>query len=564
MPKDTWNNRINMLHLSRLEEQITLLCRLKRYAEALSVSVKAYELARKIFGQDHPRLKTYLNNVAYLKKMCAVGETGEIRVKVTGETDNRPVSGRLELFWRQMVNRGTAVKIAAILVLVFLVSAGFNSRSSSSGTGESLSAYALSAGEKNNVPLYRVKAAFNPAKRTLEGEEEVVFYNTQEQDELAFNLYFNRYSNAALNSSEIRKYAFKKGSDRGYIEILEVTVKGKPAPFRQDGQILRIGSEKGLFNRGENRVQLRFKVKIPYIFDRSGGDVGGVWLGNWLPTLMVGNNRNQPTEVGDPFIDISSTYETEFTLPKEFKLVLSNTYSVEDTGNTRVYKSRLERVRDLPVFFNGNYKEAVLKEEGGTEIHYYYRNANSRPDEVLGAAKKALGFYKSFVGDYPWKQLNIVENDMYLNGMEYSTLLLVSSKAVGKSLEETVFHEVGHQWFYNIVGSDQYKAPYIDEGLVDFSTRYAFRREAHQYHKDIKGLNRELSEFQSWQKYREVHYHNGRKLFENLYLQLGKTEFEKLIKEYYHRYEFSFVTPEEFKKFLAEKIGERSVNELMQ
>lgn len=563
MPKDTWNNRINMLYLSRLEEKITFLCRHNHYAEALSAAGKAYEIARKIFGQDHPRLKTYLNNITYLQKMSVTGDVAKIPENKTGQIDNRPVSSRLEHLWRRMAKRGTVVKFAVVIVLIFLVSAGFNSRSSSSGNGESLSAYALSSYEKNNIPLYRVKAAFNPAKHTLEGEEEVVFYNTRDRNELAFNLYFNRYSDAALDSSEIRKYAFKRGSDRGYIEVTEVIVKGKPASFRQDGQILRIGSENGPFTEGENKVQLRFKVKIPYISDRSGGDTGGIWLGNWLPTIMADNSPNQPTEVGDPFINMSSTYETEFILPKEFRLVLSNTYSVEEKGNTRVYKSRLERVRDLPVFLNGNYQEAVVK-EGETEIHYYYRSAISRPDEVLRFAKKSLAFYKGFLGEYPWKQLNIVENDMYLNGMEYSTLLLLSSKAIGKSLEETVFHEIGHQWFYNIVGSDQYKAPYIDEGLVDFTTRYALGRTAQRYQDDIKGLNRDLSEFQTWQKYREVHYHNGRKLFDNLYLLLGKTEFENLIKEYYHRYEFSFVTPEEFKKFLTEKIGEKSVTKLMQ
>ena len=37
-------------------------------------------------------------------------------------------------------------------------------------------------------------------------------------------------------------------------------------------------------------------------------------------------------------------------------------------------------------------------------------------------------------------------------------------------LESTVAHEVGHQWFYNLVGGDQLDDPWLDESLTQFAT----------------------------------------------------------------------------------------------
>jgi aminopeptidase N len=35
-----------------------------------------------------------------------------------------------------------------------------------------------------------------------------------------------------------------------------------------------------------------------------------------------------------------------------------------------------------------------------------------------------------------------------------------------------VYHEVAHQWFYGLLGNDQMREPWLDEGFSDFSARY--------------------------------------------------------------------------------------------
>lgn len=543
------------MNLSRLEERITALCKLKRYNEALVAAERALELAREALGPNHPSLSAYQNNISSIRKMISL----PVQNLINSDESVKPDT----VSWLQRLKLSSFIKAAAVLVAFVFVSAGFADKLPARVNRDSNPAYEYDSPKTEFTPFYRVKASFYPDTCSIEGEEEITFSNSQDQSELVLNLYFNRYNNDSLKSSEMRRYAFKQGVKKGYIDILQVTVKGESVPFKQNGEILRVGPQKDLFPQGMNSVKISFRIKIPYISDRSGGNSDGVWLGNWLPTLSADAVRYTPTEIGDPFVNISSTYETEFTVPREYSLVLSNTYSIEDKGNSRVYKSRLERIRDLPIFLNRSYKHASVK-EGEIQIHYYYRSASRPPGEVLDATRKSLVFFRDYVGEYPWKQLNIVENDMYLNGMEYSTLLLLSSKAIKSGPEEIIFHEVGHQWFYNIIGSDQYNAAFIDEGLVEFLSSYILKRKMPQFHDQIVGLNKSLTEFGSWPKYREIHYQNGRKLFESIYVLLGKTEFENFIKEYYDKYEFSIVTSGEFREFLEEKIGKRATQKLLQ
>jgi len=412
------------------------------------------------------------------------------------------------------------------------------------------------------LPFYRVRANFYPEHKVVEGEEEVIFEHQDPRQEVVFNLYLNRYQSHKLSSSEIRKYALERGMEPGYIEIQNVSYKGKQVPFKEEGQLLKVTLEKDLFTPGEQALKIAFKVKIPRGADRVGGNDKGIWLGNWLPTLSVDGRRYRPTEIGDPYVNFSSTYEVTFSVPEDYSLVLSNVNSVQEQAGRKVYHGRLERVRDLPVFLNYGYREAMTI-EGKTEIHYYYTSSNNREREVLAAARKALAFYEKNVGEYPWKQLNIVENDMYLNGMEYSTLLLISKKAIENNLTRTVFHEVGHQWFYNIIGSDQYYAPFMDEGWVEFLTSHALDNKEPRFWPHLTGLDKDLSYFTSWRQYREAHYHNGRKWFESLCFILGEEKFKKFLREYYGEFKYDLVSREQFKHFITERINDQSVHRLL-
>lgn len=535
--------------LEELHDEVVALYRRGLYPEAVKLAEKTVRIATQAFGAGHACTKLALNDL----QLARHAHERQLLSKSNGTTPgNAPSPGARP----SPGNRRNFVPKAAfplalvmgMLVAVLLAGASFLPVPEEAGVAASparKSAYPL--------PYYRVEAVFDPGNKIIEGEQEVVFQFDEPRRAAVFNLYLNRYQNEALNSSETRRYALQRGSDSGYIDIQWVSCPGRDITFREDGELLVITPGQGVFAPGEYRLKMGFRVKIPVIADRVGGNGRGIWLGNWLPTLSVDPRGYKPTETGDPYVNYSSTYEFLFTVPAGYNLVLSNARILEERGTARVYHGVLERVRDLPVFLNRGYREAVAR-AGDVEIHYYYYTSR-HSGEVLDAARQALAFYTGTVGAYPWKQLNLVENDMYLEGMEYSTMVLLSTRAVANNPLGTVFHEVGHQWFYNIIGSDQYHHPFMDEGLVEFLCKHALAGAPPRYWTGIEGLDRDLGDFASWRQYRDVHYVNGAKLFENIYYTLGQDGFQRFLRDYYNRFKFRLVTLDQFNRFVTEQTG---------
>jgi len=416
--------------------------------------------------------------------------------------------------------------------------------------------------EEKNLPYYKVQADFYPQSKVIEGKEEVSFAHFDPGKEVVFNLYLNSYNDRSLQSSEMRKYARARGRKPGYINIQNVYYQGKQVPYEQTGKILKVKMNELLFAPGEQTLTIDFKAKMPFGADRVGGNEKGMWLGNWLPTISVDGKESISTDVGDPFVNFSSTYEVSFSVPYDYNLVLSNTNLAEDKhGKRKTYRGKLEQVRDLPVFLNRDYNLKTVW-SGKTAINYYYLN-DGKPLEVLAAANEALEYFRNNVGEYPWKQLNIVQNDMYLSGMEYSTLILVSNQAIQNNLKKTVFHEIGHQWFYNIIGSDQYNAPFMDEGLIEFIGMNALTDKSPQSWSHLTGLNKSLEEFDSWEQYRTIHYRQGQKWFECLYSLMGQERFDRFIQDYYKKFKYDYVTPGEFEAFMINYTNNDSTQELL-
>jgi aminopeptidase N len=63
--------------------------------------------------------------------------------------------------------------------------------------------------------------------------------------------------------------------------------------------------------------------------------------------------------------------------------------------------------------------------------------------------------------------------------MEYPMITLITSpKATREELDGVIAHEVGHNWFYGMLGSNERDNPWMDEGI---NTYYEFRYEAEKY-----------------------------------------------------------------------------------
>ncbi len=79
-------------------------------------------------------------------------------------------------------------------------------------------------------------------------------------------------------------------------------------------------------------------------------------------------------------------------------------------------------------------------------------------------------WYSRFYGNYPYNHITAVDGDMSAGGgMEYPNITVISSGGSKDLLEFVIMHEVGHNWLYGILGSNERDYAFLDEGLNEYT-----------------------------------------------------------------------------------------------
>lgn len=91
----------------------------------------------------------------------------------------------------------------------------------------------------------------------------------------------------------------------------------------------------------------------------------------------------------------------------------------------------------------------------------------------LKAAIDAVNAFCDAWGEYPYDTLDVVQTPYNAGGMEYPGLVRIAemyADLIGaegdESLRLDVAHEVAHEWFYAVVGNDQYREAWLDESFA--------------------------------------------------------------------------------------------------
>jgi hypothetical protein len=109
-------------------------------------------------------------------------------------------------------------------------------------------------------------------------------------------------------------------------------------------------------------------------------------------------------------------------------------------------------------------------------INAFYRAV---PDDAAwvqaaGYARHAIGFFSRYLLPYPYPQMTAVEGPN-CGGMEYPMMTCIAAERDPVELYSVVSHELGHMWFPMVVGSDEKRYAWQDEGLTQFDERQAER-----------------------------------------------------------------------------------------
>lgn len=425
---------------------------------------------------------------------------------------------------------------------------------------------------------YEIECEFDGEK--IVGKEKVTFYNFTENafDTLKFNLFANAFRKDAKYSPVSTQYYFKayeNGESYGEESIKKVTEKGEPLEFSvcgEDLNLLCVTLKNQVFPNERVTVEIEFETVLADVIARTGINSKTVNLANFYPVLCgIENGAFYECvyySVGDPFFSDPADYNVTFTFNKKYTVASSGEFCSSFTENEKVTAKYLIKNARSFAFTLSEKFNTLTEKVGKTEIVYYYVS-DAAPQETIATAKEALEFFGEKFGEYPFKTFSVVQTPFIPGGMEFSALVFVSDELEPAALKEVVVHEAAHQWWQTVVGNNEIKHPFIDEGLAEYSVvlfyeqfpKYGFNREvliksAEKTFKvfcsvfdKIKGtvntsMLRSLPEYSGEYEYVNIAYVKACVMFDYLRTTVGDKAFFSGLKRFYDENAYKTATPE--------------------
>jgi len=226
-------------------------------------------------------------------------------------------------------------------------------------------------------------------------------------------------------------------------------------------------------------------------------------LAQFYPMLAVYENGAWNTSPyiteGECFYTECADYHIELQIPEHYEVIASGNETPIDTSNgTSAWNITAENMRDVTIIISDEYQQ-FSGEVCGVRINSYYVPNNpiypgddheEQGQIQLQAALDSVAAFTEAYGAYPYEELDVVESNYQFGGMEAPGLIRISqlySWFIGEDDSEadhkdntskcagTVAHETAHEWFYAVIGNDQFEEAWLDESFAAFSEQVYWR-----------------------------------------------------------------------------------------
>ncbi|WP_339244217.1 M1 family metallopeptidase [Paenibacillus sp. FSL F4-0243] len=344
-------------------------------------------------------------------------------------------------------------------------------------------------------------------------------------------------------------------------------------------------------NGGESvTLKLQYEVQLPKIFARMGASGNFVMAGQWFPKLSVYEpmgTRGVKEEGWDLHqYHGTSEFYSDFGI-FNVTIAVPSDYTVAATGfpvknaklkqDQKIYQFYADDVHDFAWAASPDFTVAEeafsTPEVPGVRIKVYLDPLHKDLKErYLQAAKAALTYFSKWYGPYPYSTLSIIVPPKEGNGaggMEYPTLITAfgaTDSSPDTSLERTVVHEIGHQYFYGMVASNEFEEAWLDESFTSYAEDRLMEQEygiktnlplQSSLVTKSEPLNLETWKYAGAESYSRNVYIRGKLVLKDIERQVGTKAMNSIMSTYARKFRFQHPTTSDFQKVI-EKVTKKS------
>src|SRR2546426_1084557 len=376
---------------------------------------------------------------------------------------------------------------------------------------------------------YTIRATLDTATHTIAGSETLRYANNSPDTlrylwlQLDQNIYRANSRGAALNPTDARFAG--RGFEGGYtIEYVRAVRRVGQAAGRiplattGNGTMLRVELDRPLAPGGRAELELAYRFEVPeHGSDRMGREqFPGGWLyevAQWYPRVAVyddvrGWNTEQYLGQGEFYLEYGD-FDVTITVPRSFVVAATGTLLNPLEVLTATERARLTQAlksdTTVAVIAKTEVGQAFTRPVGGAPTRTWHYSAKNVRDVAWAAAQNFIWDASGYNGvliqslyppeanagwarstkyarhsikhysekwfRYPYPTaLNVAGP---VGGMEYPMIGFCGPRAGDRGLFGVTTHELGHQWFPMVVGSNERLYPWMDEGFNSFMNIYS-------------------------------------------------------------------------------------------
>ncbi|MCX6121277.1 MAG: M1 family metallopeptidase [Ignavibacteriales bacterium] len=359
------------------------------------------------------------------------------------------------------------------------------------------------------IANYDIAVTLDTQKKMLHGKETLVWRNKSldKIKELQFHLYINGFKNteSTFMKESRQRDGEVEGIPWGWIDVKKMVIRnGEDLTNKmryihpdddndQDQTVISVPLTKPVRRGKIITIDLEFEVQLPMIYARTGYKDNFFMVAQWFPKIGVyeaagdryatkGSWNCHQFHAETEFFSDYGVYNVEITVPQNYIVGAVGVLQQElkNSDSTKTLKFRAEDVHDFSWSASPDF---TVIEDQWRSVHIRLLTqkykVGSISERYIQSMKVALQHLNDWAGTYPYPNVTIVDPPLMAEkagGMEYPTLITgLSIWGLPKKIrmvEVVTIHEFGHQYFYGLLGSNEFEEAWLDEGFTQyFETR---------------------------------------------------------------------------------------------
>ena len=452
---------------------------------------------------------------------------------------------------------------------------------------------------------YDIEVDFDHKMHQFNLSQEITYTNNSPDDleKVFFHLYYNAFQPGSM--MDVRSRTIKdpdsrvgeriyrlKPSEIGFQKIISLkNEKEHDLKFNEQGTILEVFLEKPLRPGKKIKLSMLCHSQVPVQIRRTGRynkENVAYSMTQWYPKMceydLEGWHSNP--YIGREFHGVWGEFNVTINIDSSFNLggtgIIQNPNEVgfgyeNEKFKTKKYfndklkwKFNAKNVHDFAWAADPFFIHEKTNLSNGTVLHFLHKDDSLNENWKLlqPYAVKCFEFMNKNYGVYPYKQYSIIQGGD--GGMEYPMCTLITAEGSFRGLVSVTVHESIHSWFQGLLGTNESKYEWMDEGFCTYAQyevlNYLYGKKqlnplARQYKSYNRLANSNFQEpltthadFYNLNYVYGVNAYNKGSIFLNqLGYVIGTQNLKSGMKKYFDQWKFKHPKPVDFKKIMEQE-----------